>query len=244
MQHTDIGFGSTLTSEGCHFRLYGPDILTLEVVLFDKEGIAIARHRLERQANDNWHVFIRGIGENTGYAFLVTTATGPSAQWLLDPHAHRVQQQPAPKRTSDLVTAPEWIAYTTCHDFDWQGCERPAIALEKMVLCEVHVKGYTKTNPDLPVHLRGTYSGLCHPVTLAHFRQSGITSLQLMPIAAKADETHLAAKSLTNFWGYNPIAWSAPDERFASADPVHECKTMIRTLHAHGIEVILDVVYN
>ncbi|WP_311568049.1 glycogen debranching protein [Photobacterium arenosum] len=244
MQHTDIGFGSTLTSEGCHFRLHSPDIITLEVVLFDKEGIATARHSLERQESNSWHVFIRGIGENTGYAFLVTTATGPSAQWLLDPHAHRVQHQPASHPGSDLVTNPEWIAYTTCHDFDWQGCERPAIAPEKTILCEVHVKGYTKANPDLPANLRGTYSGLCHPATLAHFRQSGITCLQLMPIAAKADETHLSAKSLTNFWGYNPIAWSAPDERFASTDPVRECKTMIRTLHAHGIEVILDVVYN
>ncbi|UIP30060.1 glycogen debranching protein GlgX [Photobacterium sp. TLY01] len=244
MQQTDVGFGATLTSEGCHFCLYGPDILTLAVVLFDKEGIATARHPLQRQENDHWTVFIPGIGENTGYAFWVTTVTGPSAQWLLDPHAHRVQHHPARHSGTDRVAAPEWIAYTTYHDFDWQGCERPAIALEKMVLCEVHVKGYTRANPDLPAHLRGTYSGLCHPVTLAHFRQSGITSLQLMPIAAKADETHLAAKSLTNFWGYNPIAWSAPDERFASADPVRECKTMIRTLHAHGIEVILDVVYN
>ncbi|MDO6705949.1 glycogen-debranching protein [Photobacterium sp. 1_MG-2023] len=236
---TDIALGTTLTDRGCHFRLHGPQLENLFLVLPDHpdehETAPEMPRLMQKQSNGDWTCFVSHVQAGAAYAFYTLNADNQK-QWLLDPHAHHVLQR------HDKI--PFWTAQVTDHYFDWGQAQPPKIPAAQTILCEVHVKGFTALHPDIPPAIRGTYLALCHPVTIVYFKRHGITTLQLMPIATKADETHLQAKSLTNYWGYNPLAWSAPDSRFASENPVEECKTMIRTLHEHGIEVILDVVYN
>ncbi len=132
--------------------------------------------------------------------------------------------------------------------FDWQNDRPPLTAWHQTVIYELHVKGFTAQHPDVPPDARGTFSGLASPACVQYLRDLGITAVELMPIHQHAIDRHLHGKGLPNYWGYNTLAFFAPDVRFASPgepnDAVRECKTLVRTLHAAGIEVILDVVYN
>src|SRR5206468_13124480 len=112
-----------------------------------------------------------------------------------------------------------------------------------MVVYELNVRGFTQTHPHVPKALRGTVAGLAHPAALAHLTRLGITTIELMPIAAWVGERHLAALGLTNYCGYNPVAPFAPDHRLAPGG-IDEVRGTVATLHAAGIETILDVVLN
>src|SRR5204863_1313798 len=113
---------------------------------------------------------------------------------------------------------------------------------------ELHVKGFTATHPDIDEDLRGTYLGLACEPAIAHLKRMGITAVELMPVHAHVDERDLAARGLVDYWGYNTLSYFAPDVRFATSDSpldaAREFKMMVRALHAAGLEVILDVVYN
>src|SRR5699024_7532022 len=120
------------------------------------------------------------------------------------------------------------------------------------VIYEAHVRGLTMTLPGVPEPLRGTYAGLAHPATVAHLRQLGITTIELLPIHAKADEPALVRRALSNYWGYNTVSFFAPEPSYATAASrragagavVDEVAQMVADLHAAGLEVVLDVVYN
>ncbi len=133
-------------------------------------------------------------------------------------------------------------------DFDWEGDRRPDIALHDSVIYELHVKGFTEKHPDLPEELRGTYAGLAAPPVVSYLQDLGITAVELLPVHAFLDDRHLLERELRNYWGYNTINFFAPEARYsASGDmggQVTEFKGMVKALHAAGIEVILDVVYN
>lgn len=136
--------------------------------------------------------------------------------------------------------------------FDWQGDLRPLVDWGSTVLYEMHVKGFTQLHPELPPEQRGTYAGLGHPAVTSYLRSLGVTSIELLPIHAAMDEPHLTRLGLTNYWGYSTLSFFAPDPSLATAAAqdagaqavVDEVKTMVRSLHAAGFEVILDVVYN
>ncbi len=128
--------------------------------------------------------------------------------------------------------------------FDWQDDAPPAIPLDRSVLYEVHVKGFTRLHPEVPQALRGTYEGFSSPPAIAHLKRLGVTAVNLLPVHQSVSEQPLVRKGLANYWGYSTIGFFAPDSRFARHDPVMEFKTMVRELHRAGIEVILDVVYN
>ena len=126
----------------------------------------------------------------------------------------------------------------------------PRIAGGDVVLYELHVRGFGMGLPGLPDELRGTYAGLAHPAALAHFKALGVTTLELLPVQYHLDEPGLAERGLTNYWGYNTLGFFCPDPRLAAADPTDptavadEFRRMVATLHEHGLEVVLDVVYN
>jgi isoamylase len=140
-------------------------------------------------------------------------------------------------------------------NFDWRGApdrERKgsqrqlAVSFNNTIIYELHVRGYTKKHPAVPEHLRGTYSGLAHPAVLDYIKSLGVTSLELLPIHAFINDSHLLDQGLTNYWGYNSIGYFAPDPRYASdpAQTLREMKEMVAQIHQAGLEVILDVVYN
>ncbi|WP_261574472.1 glycogen debranching protein GlgX [Frankia gtarii] len=122
---------------------------------------------------------------------------------------------------------------------------RPAIPWSRTVLYEAHVRGFTRLHPGLPARLRGTYAGLAHPAVIDHLQRVGITALELLPVQASVSEPALLERSKINYWGYNTLGFFAPHAAYAAtADPIGEFQAMVATLHAAGIEVILDVVYN
>jgi glycogen operon protein len=132
--------------------------------------------------------------------------------------------------------------------FDWQGDRKPGIPLHNSVIYEVHVKGFSKLWQDIPEQLRGTYAALGTPRAIDYLKKLGVTAVELLPVQAHIDDKNLVDHSLTNYWGYNTIGFLAPHAQYSSSgqmgEQVAEFKTMVRNLHAGGIEVILDVVYN
>jgi isoamylase len=128
--------------------------------------------------------------------------------------------------------------------FTWGDDKAPNIPWPDMVIYETHVRGFTMKHPEVPPALRGTYAGMATAPVIDHLKRLGVTSVELMPVHAFLNDRHLIDRGLTNYWGYNSIGFFAPDHRFSSTGVVSEFKTMVKTLHSHGIEVILDVVYN
>ncbi|HEX5632706.1 MAG TPA: alpha-amylase family glycosyl hydrolase, partial [Gemmatimonadales bacterium] len=129
---------------------------------------------------------------------------------------------------------------------EWQGDRPPRTPWRDTVIYECHVKGLTRLHPDVPPELRGTYLGLASEPVIAHLAGLGVTAVELLPVHHKADERHQHRLGLTNYWGYASIGFFAPDGRFATraGRQVAEFREMVRRLHAAGLEVILDVVYN
>lgn len=136
-------------------------------------------------------------------------------------------------------------AVPTMDFYDWEEDAPPKIPMTESAICELHVKGFSKLNPEIPEELRGTYAGLAHPASTGYLKELGITSVQLLPVHQHLDDSFLLEKGLVNYWGYNTIGFFAPEARYAStADPVREFRDMVKALHRAGLEVILDVVYN
>jgi glycogen operon protein len=132
--------------------------------------------------------------------------------------------------------------------FDWGTDRHPSTPLHQSVIYELHVKGFTKLHPEVPEHLRGTYAGLASPAAVAYLQSLGVTAVELLPVHEHVDDRHLLERGLRNYWGYNTLSYFAPDQGYSSCgaqgEQVREFKAMVKTLHAAGIEVILDVVYN
>jgi len=184
------------------------------------------------------------------------------AKLLLDPWAREIVAPPGgfswrdghtghdpehPTHTDGRNNAARALKARVVHDapFDWQGDRPPLTPLVDSVLYELHVKGFTRRLSGVPEALRGTYAGLASDAAVAHLRRLGITAVSLLPVHHKLDEPHLTQRGMVNHWGYNTIGFFCPEPRYAAtAQPREEFKAMVRRLHAEGIEVILDVVYN
>ncbi len=136
--------------------------------------------------------------------------------------------------------------------FDWEGDRRPHVPYNETVIYEAHVKGLTQLHPEIPEEQRGTYAALAHPAVIDHLTKLGVTAIELMPVHQFVQDSTLLDKGLRNYWGYNTIGFFAPHAEYAAASreagrdgqQVQEFKSMVKSMHAAGIEVILDVVYN
>ena len=258
--------GATWDGQGTNFAVYSSSAAQVEVCLFD--GTRWRHIKLPAVTRDVWHGYVRGVGPGTRYGFRVHGEWHPSigrranpAKLLIDPYARHIQGDRAngtaalPYVVGDELTASTEdsaravpLAVVTDPAFDWGDDRRPAIPLRDTVFYEAHVKGLTMRHPDVPEPLRGTYAGVAHPVMIAYYRSLGVTAIELLPVHAFVHEGHLIDKGLTNYWGYASIGFFAPHEAYASAegrsDPAREFKSMVKALHAAGLEVVLDVVYN
>jgi len=128
--------------------------------------------------------------------------------------------------------------------FTWGNDAPPRIPWHDTLIYELHVKGFTMCHPDVPAHLRGTYAGLATAPVIEFLKRLGVTSIEIMPVHSFVDDRQLVERGLRNYWGYNSIGFFAPEPRYIATDSVREFKTMVKTLHSAGLEVILDVVYN
>lgn len=237
-----------------NFAVFAPDATALTLCLYqpDTEEL-LGELAFSARTGEVWHLQVSGIEEGTLYGL---KADGPfdidkglvfdAERLLLDPYVRQLNRSISFNERLYITKSHYMLAkgILKAQPFDWQSSTKPEIAREKTVIYEAHVKGMTMLHPDVPEELRGTYLGLCHPAVIAHLKQLGITTLQLLPVAAFMSEPRLGKLQLTNYWGYNPVSFFAPDPRYQYQDAVTEFKTLVRTYHQAGIEVILDVVFN
>jgi isoamylase len=263
--------GPTWDGEGVNFALFSEHATGIELCLFDGADDAREAARIPVTERDGfvWHAYLPDLRPGQLYGYRVHGPWAPGdghrfnpAKLLIDPYA-RALSGPVPTGPEAFGHDPGDPMGETPSPIDSAGAMPKGIVIEpafswgddrplytpwsRTVIYECHVRGLTKRHPAVPEALRGTYLGLGTEPILEHLVALGVTAVELMPVHHWATETALAARGLTNYWGYNSIAFFAPDTRYASGPPgsqVAEFKTMVKRLHRAGIEVILDVVYN
>ena len=260
--------GANWDGEGVNFALYSENAERVELCLFDAKGKKeIQRVELREQTDLVWHCYLPEARPGLLYGYRVYGPYDPEHghrfnphKLLLEPYAkeivgavrwsdaqfgyrigHRLEDQSFDRR-DNAAMMPKCRVVDPA--FSWGKDEPPAIAWSDMVIYELHVRGFTKNHPQVPEALRGTYAGLATAPVIEHLKALGITSVELMPVHAFVDERHLVERGLSNYWGYNSISFFAPDHRYSSSGTISEFKSMVKTMHSNGIEVILDVVYN
>ena len=264
--------GATWDGMGVNFALFSEHATGVELCLYDREDDAEERQkvRLRERTNQIWHCYLPEVRPGQTYGYRVHGPYEPArghrfnpAKMVLDPYAkaitgqirwddtvfaYRVGSEREDLELDDRNSAgamPKCVVVDPT--FAWGDDRRPAVPWNSTLIYECHVRGMTIRHPEVPERLRGTYLGLCSDPILEHLLSLGVTSVELLPIHHFINDRHLVERGLTNYWGYNSIGFFAPDARFATAaygNQVYDFKTMVRTFHAAGIEVILDVVYN
>jgi len=265
--------GANWDGAGVNFSLFSENATGVELCLYDDrdENQETNRIAITEQTDSCWHIYLQGAKPGLRYGYRVHGPYDPNngqrfnpAKLLVDPYAksidgflrwddalfgYTVGHQDEDLSRDDRDSAP-FVPKSVVVDpyFDWRNDSQLRIPWHETIIYELHVKGFTKLHPEIPEDLRGTYAGLAHPAAIEYLTKLGITSVELMPIHHSVDDRHLLKRGLSNYWGYNSIGFFAPDARFSAAgsagDQVAEFKNMVRTLHAAGLEVILDVVYN
>jgi isoamylase len=264
--------GATYDGAGCNFSVFSEVATRIELCLFDEEGHE-QRVDLPETRTFSWHGYVPGIKPGQRYGFRVHGPWDPARghrcnphKLLLDPYAKAIDgsvgwgpsvfpfhidgdgnRHEDQLGESDSASAvPLSVVVDTT--FDWGSDPRLKRPLHQTEIYELHVKGFTARMPDVPPELRGTYAGLAHPASLAYLTRLGVSAVELMPVHQFIHDGHLIERGLRNYWGYNSIGFFAPHNEYASAgqrgQQVPEFKEMVKALHAAGIEVILDVVYN
>ncbi len=244
----------------------------VELLLFDRasDRAPSAVVPLVERTGPIWHGYIPGIRPGQLYGYRVYGPYAPEDghrfnpnKVLLDPYARAIGRRlqwhdslfgyEIGHKDADLsFDARDSAPYAPLgavveERFEWGDDRSPNIPWEETIIYETHVKGISRLHPDVPENLRGTYLGLISEPILDHLKQLGVTTIQLLPVHAKVQDRHLVQNGLHNYWGYNTLAYFAPEPEYATGDPanaVREFKMMVRALHAAGFEVIIDVVYN
>ncbi len=259
--------GAHWDGKGTNFALFSANATKVEICLFD--GDHETRIELPEYTDEVFHGYIPEVGPGTFYGYRVHGPYEPEAghrfnpqKLLLDPyaraHAGHLHWNPAifgyRMESGDDLTFDErdsapFMPKCVIVDqgFDWIGeAGRKNVPWDRTIIYETHVKGLTKKHPEVPEELRGTYAGFGSKPVVDYLASLGITSVELLPIHTFINDDFLLARKLTNYWGYNSIGFFAPDPRYAADVPnsLREFKEMVAALHAGGLEVILDVVYN
>jgi isoamylase len=258
--------GATPDAGGTNFAVFAQHATAMHLCLFDGD---VETRVAMRRTGSVWHAYVPGVGAGTRYGFRADGPWDPSralrynaANLLLDPYTRAVDgyvdwRDPVygfdPAVGESAFNAADSAALmprsvVVDGTFDWGDDAPPAVAMADTVIYEVHVRGFTKLHPDVPQSIRGTWAGLAHPAAIAHLQRVGVTTVELLPVQHHIDDHMLLRRGLTNYWGYQPICYFAPHPEYASTtdpeDGVAEFKSMVKGLHAAGIEVVIDVVYN
>ncbi len=259
--------GATFDGSGTNFALFSEGAERVELCLFGDRG---KETRIEMRDVDAfvWHVYLPTVQPGQRYGYRVHGPNDPANgqrfnpnKLLLDPYAKAVEGQVQwgqevfgydfgdPDSRNDEDSAHAMMKGVVVNPFfDWAGDRQPKTPYAETVIYEAHVKGLTELHPEIPEEIRGTYSAIAHPAIIEHLKHIGVTAIELMPVHQFVNDSTLQEKGLSNYWGYNTIAFLAPQNTYASTgqrgQQVQEFKSMVKALHAAGIEVILDVVYN
>ncbi len=264
--------GATWDGQGVNFALFSENATAVELCLFKHEDDAVESDKISlRERTDQvWHCYLPDVRPGQFYGYRVHGPYDPGngnrfnpAKLLIDPYAkaitgsirwsnalfaYRIDSphddlEPDPDNSAGGV--PKCVVIDPA--FTWEEDRPLRIPWHRTVIYECHVKGMTKRHPEVPAAVRGTYLGLCSDPMIEYFLGLGVTAVELLPVHQFVVDRFLAERGLTNYWGYNSIGFFAPDVRYASkglGNQVYEFKSMVKTMHSAGIEVILDVVYN
>jgi isoamylase len=260
--------GSTWDGEGVNFALYSEHAEKVELCLFDASGKReILRVPLPEQTDMVWHGYLPEVRPGQLYGYRVFGPYAPEQghrfnhhKLLLDPYGKQIQggirwsdshfgyrvgnkqEDLSFDRRDDASGMPKNRVIDSA--FTWGADAPPRIPWHETIIYELHVKGFTMCHPDVPAQLRGTYAGLGTAPVIEYLTRLGVTSVELMPVHAFVDDRQLVERGLQNYWGYNSIGFLALEPRYMATQSIREFKTMVKTLHSAGLEVILDVVYN
>ncbi|HEY1893851.1 MAG TPA: glycogen debranching protein GlgX [Chthoniobacterales bacterium] len=265
--------GATWLGNGVNFALFSEHATSVDLCLFDsmearEENVRIP---VTEHTDQVWHIFLPEAQPGQIYGYRVSGPYEPeigmrfnSSKLLLDPYAKAIagrvewgdemfgyvvggeKEDLTRDFRDDAWGMPKAVVIDNA--FNWDGDRKLGRPLAESIIYEVHVKGFTKLCPRVPPELRGTYAGLGSTWAIDYFKHLGVTAVELLPVHAHIDDKALVDRGLTNYWGYNTIGFFAPEAKYSGSGDrggqVSEFKTMVRNLHAAGIEVILDVVYN
>ena len=260
--------GASWDGEGVNFALFSEHAEKVELCIFDPKGRReVQRIELKERSDLVWHCYLPEARPGLLYGYRVHGPYRPQEGHRFNPHKLLIEPY-----AKDIVGTPNWsdahfgyrigskhadlsfdrrdnaIEMPKCRVIDqaftWGNDKPPCIPWHDMVIYEMHVKGFTMQHPDVPAQFRGTYAGLSMEPPIEHLKRLGVTTVELMPVHAFLDDRHLIERGQRNYWGYNSIGFMAPDSRYSASGHVSEFKTMVKTLHSAGMEVILDVVYN
>ncbi len=262
--------GATWLGNGVNFALYSENATGVELCLFDEQG-AESRVRLREKNNDVWHAFLPEARPGQRYGYRVEGPYVPTEGHRFNPA--KLLVDPYGKSTTGRVEwGDELFGYTVGHPdqdlsrddrddaalmpksvvidpaFAWGADRKPLIPWHETVIYEIHVKGFSQAWEAVEPSKRGTYAGLASPAAIDYFTQLGVTTVELLPVHQHIDSRHLLERGLSDYWGYNTIGFLSPEPGYSSAGGggagVEEFKSMVKRLHAAGLEVILGVVYN
>lgn len=265
--------GASWDGAGVNFAIFSENAVKVELCLFESVEAENELEKIElyEKTDQVWHAYLPGVQPGQLYGYRVHGPYEPEKghrfnpnKVLLDPYAKAIGRKvswadcmfgykigdPQEDLSFSEEDSAAFVPIAAVIDpyFEWGGDRPPRTPWHKTIIYELHVKGFTRLNQLVPEGIRGTYAGLASQPVIKYLKQLGITAVELMPVHHHVDDRHLVDKGLSNYWGYNTLAFFAPDLRYSSAgtvqDSVREFKAMVRELHRAGIEVILDVVYN
>ena len=268
LEGTSHPLGSTFTGDGVNFAVFSAHATKVQVCIFDEAGTTqIGCVTLPEYTDEVWHGFVPGLQPGARYGLRVHGPYEPEKghrfnhhKLLLDPYAKA--------HMGELKWGPEVFGYTVGHEdgdlsfderdsapfvpkcvvvdsrFEWTQTDALRVPWKETVFYETHVRGFTMKHPKVPEQFRGTFAGMARDEVLAPIRALGVTSVELLPVQMFLNQSSLLEKDLTNFWGYDTIGFFALDPRYMDGPHIDEFKHMVDRFHAHGLEVILDVVYN
>jgi isoamylase len=261
--------GATFDGVGTNFSLFSEDAERVELSLFDEHDVE-TRIDLPEMTALCWHGYVPDIHPGQRYGFRVYGPWDPQqGHWcnpnklLIDPYAKALDGQwdwneaifpylfAEPENSRNDQDSAPYVPKSVVVNpyFDWGNDRRPNTPWHRTVVYETHVKGFTRSHPEIPEEIRGSYAGMSHPAAVKYLQRLGITAIELLPVHQFVQDSTLHDKGLRNYWGYNSIAYLAPHNEYShqrgrNGSQVQEFKQLVKTMHEAGIEVILDVVYN
>jgi isoamylase len=260
--------GATWDGEGVNFALFSAHAEKVELCLFDANGVREeARIAMPEYTDEVWHLYLPDARPGLLYGYRVHGPYDPPTghrfnpnKLLIDPYAKSLagrlrwgdalfayrlgspREDLSFDRRDNARLIPKCRVVETA--FTWGGDRRPQTPWEETIIYELHVRGMTIRHPEVEPAYRGTFRGLASPPMIDYLAELGVTAVELLPVHVAVDDRHLVDRGLGNYWGYNTIAWFAPDPKLLTAGSIEGFKTMVKRLHDAGIEVVLDVVYN
>ena len=264
--------GSLFDGNGVNFALFSENARIVELCLFDEQGVETHRIPVKNRTHNHWHIYIPGLKPGQQYGYRVHGPFEPGnghrfnpAKLCIDPYAkalsgvekwddalfgYKIGDKKKDLSLSGTDSAPFVPKAVVIDDhFDWLGDTQLKIPLNKTIIYELHVKGFTKRFPGIPDEIKGTYAAMRHPEVINYLKSLGVNAVELMPVHHFIHDRHLIDKGLRNYWGYNSINFFSPHPEYSATpqigvEQIYEFKNMVKSLHEAGIEVILDVVYN